>query len=356
MNKPLIATAMVLVCAAGLSAQWRGEVAQLFLKSPDYKAISERILQNYDGLESLQDKADAAGILAFCFGHLNDSANETRWIVEYFETGKGKDSGFAFLDLLHQADVIGWLNDWRSRYPLVTEIALIKGIGDQTIIPQGILPLVIEISTDSFYKFSRGTAVLEGGQFKSGFNIIALDANELFLNSGSRVYVLELKAGRLIQKKEIALEVEVISPQRAASPSSPRSSFGPAASIAYTLSMYIGGELVMTSTKVEKPVSLALNVKPSQNPFGFSPDYVLKKDQPGIYNSFSIFSAIGLIYSLLKDLLTKKGKKDVESPRIELVKDLSLVFKQRDMAGRGWETKVAVKLRTKNLPYVLSVP
>jgi len=347
---------MVLACAAGLSAQWRGDVARLFLKAPDHKAISERILQEYDGLESLQDKADAAGILAFCFGHLNDSANETRWIVEYFETGKGKDSGYAFLDLVHQADVIGWLNDWRSRYPLVTEIALIRGVGDQSIIPQGILPLVVEISTDAFYKFSRGTSVLEGGQFKSGFNIIALDANELFLNSGSRVYVLELKSGRLILKKEISLEIEVTSPRSAIPPSSPRPSFGPSTSITYTLAMYIGGELVMTSTKVEKPVSLALNIKPSGNPYGFSPDYILKKDQPGIYNSFSIFSAIGLLYSLLKDLFTKKGKKDVEPPRIELVKDMSLVFKQRDMAGRSWETKVGVKLRTKNLPYVLSVP
>lgn len=327
-----------------LSAQWKDDVARSFAKGKDYRAISSYLLQNFDKLENV-DKADAAGLLAFCFYRLDDPKNETRWIVDYFDTYGGKDTGYAFLDLVSQADVIGWLNSWKSRFPWIIEIALVKGVGDQVIIPQGILPLVIDIANDAYYKFSAGADVLEGGQFKPGFNIIGLDANELFLNPGKRVYFLELKAGDLVLKKEIDLDIDVSGP-----PASPR----PAAAAArrpveYTLSLYVGSELVMTSKKTEYPVSWKIDVKPSNAPFGFSPDSYINRNKPGMgVDSFSILSAIGMLYSLLKDLFKKKTK-DAEPPKIQTVQDLTLTFKQKDAEGRDQEMKVSLRLRTKNL-------
>jgi len=352
-KKTILILLLLVLPVRALQAQWRNDVAELFNKGRDYKAISEYLLQNFNKLETVIDKADAAGILAYCFSRLNDSGRETSWIVEYFDSFGAKDSGFAFLDLLSQADLIGWLNTWKSRYPFISEIALIKGIGDQIIMPAGILPLAIEITNEAYYKFSSRTRLLEAGQFKSGFNVIALDANELFISSGKRTYLLEVKSGALVLNKEIALEVEVSSPWKAAPKTGPQTT----RPIEYKLSIYVGGELVMSSQKAEYPLAWKLDVQPSNTPYGFSPDYYAKRNEPNpMMNSIPIFEAIAAIYSLLKDLLKKRDKKEVEPPKIQTVQDLSLVFKQRDEYGRNQEMKISLKLRTKNLPYVLSVP
>ena len=347
---------LLIMSAGALHAQWRSDVAQLFSKGKDYKAISEYLLQNYNKLENVIDNADASGILAFCFGRLNDPQNETRWITEYFESCGAKDTGFAFLDLVNQVDVIGWLNTWKSRYPFIIEIALIKGIGDEPLVPQGILPLVVDIMNDAYYKFYLGSNVLEGGQFKSGFNIIALDANELFLNPGKRVCLLEVKSGGLVLKKEITLDVEASFPRMPAGQPSPQS----IPPVHYALSMYVGGELVLSSRKTESVAPpFQLGLKPSNNPAYLKPDYYVKRNDPWAnpnFNSFSIFDAVGILYKVLKDLLKKKDNKDAQPPKIQTVQDLSLVFRPKDSAGRDREIKVSIKLRTKNLPYVLSLP
>jgi hypothetical protein len=349
-KKKLLVFGLLILSARALPGQWRDEVAQLFRKGNDPKAIAEYLLSNFDALEAA-DKPDATGILAFCFGRQNDTKNEIHWIVEYFDAHGARDTGFTFLDLVSQADIIDWLSLWKSRYPFIVEIALIKGIGDQVIIPQGVLPLVIDITNEAFYKFSLGKNVLEGGQFKPGFNVIGLDANELFISPGKRLYVLEVKSAGLILKKEITLDIEVVSPPRPPTPAMPGNK-----PLEYSLALYVGGELVMLSKKVENPVSWKVDVKPNTLPYGFKPDYVLRRDQPDPMNSFSILNAIGIIYSLLKDLLKKKDKKEAEPPKIQTVQDLALVFKQKDMTGLEQETRISIKLRTKNLPYVLTAP
>ena len=70
-----------------------------------------------------------------------------------------KDGGFVFLDLITQSDVIGFLNGWRMKYPWVSGISLIKGVGNEIIMPEGILPLVVESSTASLFKFFENGAV-----------------------------------------------------------------------------------------------------------------------------------------------------------------------------------------------------
>ncbi len=351
-GKKLAVLAAVLILGAGsLQAQWRADIAGLFAKGRDYKAIAGALFANYGTLETMLDRSDAAGILSFCYNKLGDTNEETRWVVEYFEVDRQQDSGFAFLDLVSQVDVIGFLNTWKSRYPFVSAISLVKGIGDQTIMPAGILPLVIEISREALYKFMSGTAVLEGGQFQPGFNVIALDANELFLNTGTRVYTLDIKSGGLTLKKEITLDIQVTASMRPPQPA-PK----PGQLREYTLSMYIGGELVLTSKKTENPAAWAMNLKPSNIPAGFKPDWVLHRNEPNPMNSVSIIQALAMVYSLLKDLFKKKGKTNVEPPKIETVQTLDLTFHQKNVAGEDRETKVSVKLLTKNLPYVLTVP
>ena len=128
------------------------------------------------------------------------------------------------------------------------------------------------------------------------------------------------------------------------------------APISYSLSLYVGGELILESRKTETPPSLAMGIKPSNAPYGYRPDWVLRRDQPNPMNSFSIFQALGMIYSLLKDLFKKRGKKDVEPPKIETVHDLSMDYRQKDVYGRTQETKIALKIQAKSLPYVINGP
>lgn len=356
----VLVPALLLLGAGLVRADWRSDTAQLFRKGNEFPAIARLLSDVYPGLSGLQDRSDASAILSYCAFKEGDGPVETRWIIEYFETCRMSDTGFAFLDLASQSDVIGWLNGWRSRFPYVVDISLIRGIGDQPVIPEGILPIVIEMGADALYKFSRNGSVLEGGEFKSGFNVIALDSNELFLNPGTRVYLLEVKADRLELKKEVNLDIRVTSPPRTEqmSPAAPLSQMaqGGAQTISYSLSLYIGGELVLESRKTETPPNLAMGIKPSNNPYGYRPDWVLRRDQPNPMNSFSIFQALGMVYSLLKDLFKKRGKKDVEPPKIETVHDLSMAYKQKDVYGRTQETKIVMKIQAKSLPYVINGP
>jgi hypothetical protein len=351
----IVAALVIFALGAGSAlAQWRSEVAQLFRKGDQVPAIAALLEEAYPRLESTQDKADASALLAYCAFKGANSPAETRWIIEYFENNRMGDTGFAFIDLANQANVIGWLNGWRSRFPYVADVSLIKGVGDKPIVPQGLLPLVIETTSDAIYKFSLNNTVLEGGEFKAGFNVIALDANELFLQPGTRVYTLEVRSGGLTLKREITLDTQVSVPPRPPQtpPANPASGTLPMGGppITYSLSLYIGGELVMESRKIESPPSVALGIKPNNNPYGYRPDWVLRRDQPNPMNSFSIIQALGMLYSLLKDLFKKRGKKDVEPPKIETVHDLTLTYDQKDVYGRTQELRVTLRLRSKSLP------
>lgn len=347
-KKNFILIVLLAVCVQVLPAQWKDEVADIFRKSREYKSIAEWVLARLDKMDAA-DKPDASGLMAFCFNKLNDRAAEIKWIAEYFESYHAEDSGYAFLDLVSQAEVIAFLSRWKGRYPFIPEIALIAGVEGNPIVIQGILPLGFDLRADAYYKFYEGSTVLKAGLFKSGPNILSLDANDLFLRPGKRAYFLELKSGELILRKEIDLDIEVFAPWT--SQKAPTFKREPTH---YKLSMYVGGDLVMFSQKTENPVPLKMDVQPNQNPFGYKPDYYVTRNNPGM-NFISIFDAIGVLYQLLKDLFKKKDGK-AEPPKIQIVQEMTISNRQKDADGNDRETKVSIKLKTKNLPYVLSVP
>ena len=340
--------------AGGLAAQqWRQDVAGLFGKGKNYKAIADSLEPIYGWIDEAQ-RPDAAAILALCAGRQGDVQGEMRWISEFFEKGRGKDSGFVFLDFINQADIIGYLNVWRMKYPYVAEIALVQGIGKQALIPLGMMPIVIDISAEAYYKFSLGSNVLQAGQFKPGVNIIGLDAAELFLNPGRRTFLLEMKAGNLILKKEIDLDVEVTLPPRIPRPAA-ETAQGKA--VDYTVSMYVGGELVMKSHKTETPLNWKTGVPVNTNTWGWNSNAMPGSEKANpLNNSIDIPAAISYLYGLLKDLFTKKKKPEEPAPQVETVHDLSLTYPIKDSDGRAEEMKISLKLQTRNLPFVLNAP
>lgn len=346
-----IAAALALLALA-LAAQWKGEAARLIGVEKKYAEASRMLEAGLPGYPAA-DKADAAALLAYCHSRLADEAGETRWMVEFMDAYGGGDSGFVYMGLLPQADVLGFLTRWRARYPRIVGISLVKGVGEDVIMPEGILPLAVEMAAPAFYKFSGGGEADKAGQLLAGFNVIALDANRLFLASGRHTYRLEVMSGRLVLSRTIDLAVEVASSLPQSEAAAPGQSARP---LEYSLTLYIGGEPVMESRKTIRTVPMDLGIMPNQNPFGFKPDYAVRKDDPSRIGGVSVLNAIGYVYGLLKDLFAKRGKKGVPPPKVETVQDLSLTFASKDADGIDYETKIGLKLSSRALPYALRAP
>jgi len=371
-KKFLIAAVLTVVCVTGSLAQWREEAARIVSKGGDFSTLSTMIESSYPGLEE-PEKPDAAALLAFCALKSGDPKAEVRWIIEFFEAGRAVDSGFVFLDFNGQATLSGYLNEWKAKYPWIREIALIKGVGNEIIIPEGTMPLAVQISTPAFYKFYEGDEVIKAGALQSGFNVIGLDANALFRESRRRIYALEVKSGPLILKKEISLDVTVSWPMAPKPKEPPAPTVGklarmlgtpdpppppPAPKVReYHLSLYVGGELLMSSQKNETIRPLLIGIKPSNNPVFLKPDWNIKRNDPWAnpaFNSFSILDAIGIVGGLLKDLFKKRAGGDTESARIQTVQDLTLNFKFKDAEANPLEMRVEMKLGTQNRPVLRS--
>lgn len=352
LQRVLRVAAFLALLTPALSAQWKGEAARLIGVEKKYAAASEMLETGLPGYPAAE-KADAAALLAYCRSRLSDEAGETRWIVEFMDSYGGTDSGFAYMGLLPQADVLGYLTRWRVRYPRIVGISLVKGVGDDVIMPEGILPLAVEMAAPAYYKFMGDGEAVKAGQFLAGFNVIALDANRLFLASGRHAYRLEVMSGSLALSRSIDLDIEVASslPQPAAP--APGQAARP---LEYSLTIYIGGEPVLESRKTIRTVPMDLGIKPNQNPFGFKTDYAVRKDDPSRIGGISVLNAVGYIYGLLKDLFNKRGKKGVPPPKVETVQDLSLTFASKDADGIDYETKIGLKLSSRVLPYAIRSP
>jgi hypothetical protein len=344
--------AVLALLAPALSAQWKGEAARLIGVEKKYAEASAMLEAGLPGYPAA-DKSDAAALLAYCRSRLTDEAGEIRWIVEFMDAYGGADSGFAYMGLLPQADVLGYLTRWRIRYPRIVGISLVKGVGDDVIMPEGILPLAVEMAAPAYYKFSGDGETVKAGQLLAGFNVIALDANRLFLASGRHAYRLEVMSGSLVLTRTIDLAVEVASSRPQPEATAPGQSARP---LEYSLTIYIGGEPVLESRKTIRTVPMDLGIKPNQNPFGFRPDAVVRKDDPSRIGGVSVLNAIGYVYGLLKDLFNKRGKKGVPPPKVETVQDLSLTFVSKDADGIDYETKIGLKLSSRALPYALRTP
>lgn len=347
-NRKILSLVLFLSAVQLLQAQWKNEITSYLADKKDYKGAIEYLTGHLNQMDDT-DKPDAYGLLAFSYANLNDQASEMNWLVQYFESSRGKESSFAFLDLMTQAEVIEYLARWKSKYPLITEIAFISTQADNIFLTQGILPLDIEISNDAYYKFSNEKEVIKAGLFKAGFNLIGLDIIPVLEKSGTYTYFLEVKNGNLILKREIDLEADVHSPFLVpkASPAIPK--INP---MEYKLSMYVNGQLILTSQKIEKSVALKLDMHPSKNPFGFKPDYWVTRNNPG-QNYVSILDAIGVAYQLLKDLLKKKKSGGTESSKIKKLQEISIAYKRKDTDGVEKEIRAQIKLKTKNISYLL---
>jgi len=367
-KKAAAAAVLSVVCVCAASAQWRETAREIVSKGGDFRALASQINGAYPDLPETE-KADAAALGAFCAAKTGETSEEIRWLIEFFEAGRAMDSGFVFLDFTGQAILSTYLNGWRAKYPWVRDISLIKGTKDEIIIPEGTLPLAIDISAPAFYKFFEGDRVIKAGAFLAGFNVLGLDANALFRESRTRTYYLEVKSGPLILKREFSLDVRVSWPTapKPVAPEAPKvgrlaKALGtpdppppeaPPIVREYHLSLYVGGDLLMSSRKSESVRPLKLGIMPSNNPTFLKPDWNIKRNDPWAnpgMNTFSILDAIGIVGGLLKDLFKRKAAGEDAAPQIVTARDLVLDFKLRGAEGGPLEMRVEMNLAVQPRP------
>ena len=171
-----------------LFGDWKTEVSEQ-LGSGDYTGAIDLLLRNF--------KKDIpnpiiSGLLAYSHNRLKNKNDEYKWLQEYFETYRGTEIIFTFLDNSTYMDVFNYLGIWKRKYPLITEIALIDREIYKRSTPPDKIVIGVDIENPAYYKLSDDKKIIKAGLFNRGFNSFSLAAHELFDTSGSHIYILDL--------------------------------------------------------------------------------------------------------------------------------------------------------------------
>ena len=228
-------------------------------------------------------------------------------------------------------------------FPLVTDIGLIGDESSKDFAPPNKLIIGVDVSRDALYKFSDEENVIKGGLFTRGLNTVEIEANGLFLESGTHVYFLDLKVGDLTLRKEIEIDIQLDS--SGADSEAPRLVKKPESE--YELSMFIGDKLIVSGRKsLSKELSFHVELPPL--PDGYGPFYEIEKEYKNpLRNSFSIIDAIGVGYSLIKKMIDKKKMQKQEKP-VQKHNQLTATFMRRDPEGVAKEVTAVIRLKVRN--------
>jgi len=177
--------------------------------------------------------------------------------------------------------------------------------------PPSEMVLGVDVNKDVLYKLSDENRVLKGGRFFPGFNTLSLNAEEFFDKPGKHLFYLEVKSGPSIQKEQLELFVQM--PER-------EEQIPPPADVdirnfEYQVAMYLGEQMVASSTKIIKekaPPKVDMpKYKARWEPFGPPTD-----NDPSA-SSFSILSAAAAAAKLIKGLVDKKNQANAVKPLIK---------------------------------------
>jgi hypothetical protein len=329
-------------------SDWRTEVANFFSAQPavDYRAATAYLKGRFSSL-SEEDRAIASGLLAYLYGQVGDKNNEYERLGEYFEKYGLLGMGFHFLPPPAHASIAKYLRDWQLKYPWVFKIGFVESSGVTSVPysanPPETLVLGVEMGNEAFYKLSDGENVLKGGLFRRGFNSISLETKRLFQVSRTYPYFLELKAGDMIVRRELAVDVFVNSVGVIGGKPA-----GPSKNPEYVLKMFLGDNLLASSRKILPSPPLKVEIPPPggvYDPFG--PGY---QNEPKIPNSFPIMALPAAIYDLIKRLTKRNEVEPV--PPVELKSEVSFAFNGKDAAGDQIEVRARLALGLRNIKFL----
>jgi len=333
------------IFCSGFASDWRAEVAAFLADQNDYRAAAQYLDGQLSSLND-EDKPVAFGLLAFLYNRLGERGAEYRLLGEYFEKYGPLDMVYHFLPLSAQNAVIFYLREWILKYPWVLKIGFVETTAPQArpaaSSPPAKLVLGLEMANEAYYKLSDGENVLEGGQFKRGHNSVSLDTNKLFRGSGAHTYVLELKAGDLIVRRELAIDVKlnafgVVGSQ------------GPSGKIQqYVLKLFLGDDLLASSRK-SPPSTPPIKIELPQPTGVYDPWGPGYQNEPKIPNSFPILGIPAIINELIKSL---KKKDEVEPvPPVELKPEITILFKGKHGGVRDVEIVARLRLDLREIKF-----
>jgi hypothetical protein len=347
-----------LLIAGTLAALVLSSARPLFSQASDWRSTAGTYFYNRDFLnasdylrERLADvdaseKPVVIALLAFLSDRLGGKTQARDWMLQFFETYGGPNVSLPFLDIVSEGDVSAYLNSWRSRYPQVTNLTLVRRRNAAGPMPPGIVELGIEISGDAFYRFSDAGGIMGGGLLHKGFNILGIPADHFFDRSGAHVFALDLKQGEVLLRKELTVSVG-LTPEEAPSV---EKTLTQGLAMEYMLSFYFGDKLVVSSSKLGQAANpLKLDLQPTNlkaNPL-FKPPGQHDRFDPSM-TGFSIPGAIGALAGLVKDLVTKKPQK-IE-PIVDRVGSYVLTYFRPGPGNTEVEVKATVTLQTRNVP------
>ncbi len=237
-------------------------------------------------------------------------------------------------------------------YSLISDISLIpEKMGDGIERPKKIV-LGVEAMRKGFYKLSDEKQTLKGGFFHWGLNLLSLEDRDFFEKSGRYRYILDFKVDSEVIRKEVEIEVRLYvsgsePPPRELidfSEEKKEESGEEAGDREYSLSMFVGGRLIVSSKKLSFE-DMAPKVELPPSPGVYNPFGPVKKDDP-MLNSFSILDAVGAVYGLIKSLTEKKKEERSERP-LEREKQASFRFLRTNPEGRAEEVRALISLEIK---------
>ena len=341
MIKRIFVLLFILSFHINLFGDWKTEAAA-HLVNRDYKEAIDVLLRNF--------KKDVpnpiiSGLLAYSYNRLDSKNEEYKWLQEYFENYRGTEIIFFFLDNSTYGDISNYIKTWKRKYPLITELALIDSEIYKRSTPPDKIVIGVDIENPAYYKLSDGKKIIKGGLFNRGFNSFSLAAHELWENSGSHIYILDLKAEDLLLKKELEIDIQLDSQVVT------KKADEKARDIEYNLSMFIGDELIISSKKLHhEKLSWKFEIPaPTSNlsPL-IPPEKVDPRKEDYTSNSFSIPAAVAGVLQLIKGLKKKESTEERVS-YFQKSKQLTTTFIRKDLEGIEKEVRAVIRLKTRQL-------
>lgn len=206
----------------------------------------------------------------------------------------------------------------------------------------------LELLNDAYYRISLGPYILEGGHWRRGFHILTIPVRGLFEREGAYEFLLDLRAGDLIVRKPINIEIVVA--DLAAPAPSPRSLASPASyagvptvsAMEGEISFYVDGKLILKSRKITpKPPPLSFPLPGPSMP-GQKPYLPPPKTDP-MASGVSIIDALALAYKAIKDLTARKPPKP-SPPAYRKVDSLAFSYIRTTAEGLPSSARAGVTL------------
>jgi hypothetical protein len=338
---------IALALTAGLRADWKSDLSARLGRNPDYKAAWDLLTEASKTLED-GDKQTAAFILPFLAARLGNADGEKALVADYFETYLDNEPDFGFLDEYVLRDFLTFWISWKRRYPLVYDVNLLSySRTPATGLPASV-DVGLELLNEAFYRVSLGPYILEGGYWPKGFHILTIPLRDLFTRSDTWEFVLDLKAGDLIVRKPVRVQVDIA--DIAPSAPAPEETFAPPPTTPVRpiqegeISVYIDGKLVLKSRKLAARAAAPFTF-PLGGPLmrGQKPYMPPPKNDPMMMNGVNIVDALALAYKAIKDLVAKKPPKP-SAPSYQKVSVLSFSYSRTTAAGRSVSARASLSL------------